>query len=122
MGKKILVVDDEPFIVQMITSRLKASGYDTSSAGDGDEALRKARSENPDLIILDIMLPKMDGFQVCAALKQDERYKDIPVILLTAKGGEESRQIGLQECGADEYVTKPFDAQSLLEKMSKLLE
>ena len=122
MSKKILVVDDEPFIVQMVTSRLKSSGYELLSAADGDEALKKARSEQPDLIILDLMLPKIDGFQVCATLKQDERYKHIPIVLLTAKGGEESRQIGIEECGADDYVTKPFDAQALLEKIKKLLK
>jgi len=122
MNKKILVVDDEPSIIQMVTSRLKASGFETCSAGDGDEALRKTRSNRPDLIILDVMLPKMDGFQVCATLKQDERYKEIPIVLLTAKGGDESRQIGLEECGADDYLTKPFDARLLLEKISKLLK
>ena len=122
MGKKILVVDDEPFIVQMVVSRLTASGYESISAADGDEALKKARSENPDLIILDVMLPKMDGFQVCAVLKQDERYQHIPIILFTAKGGDKARQVGLEECGADGYLTKPFEAQKLLAKISELLK
>ena len=122
MGKKILVVDDEPFIVEMVVSRLKASGYNTISAGDGEEALAKARSENPDLIILDIMLPGMDGFQACAALKQDERYQRIPIILFTAKAGDEARQTGLEDCGADAYMTKPFEAKSLLAKIAELLK
>ena len=122
MGKKILVVDDEPFIVQMVTSRLKAAGYETISASDGEEGLAKAHSENPDLIILDIMMPKMDGFAVCATLKQDERYQKIPVILFTAKAGEEARQIGLEDCGADDYLPKPFEAQTLLAKISEFLK
>lgn len=122
MGKRILVVDDEPLIVQMVASRLAASGYETLSAGDGDEALKKARSEHPDLIILDVMLPKVDGFQVCAALKQDERYRQIPIVLFTAKGDDESRQVGLEECGADGYLPKPFEAQKLLAKISELLK
>lgn len=122
MAKKILVVDDEPFIVEMVSSRLKAGGYDTVTAGDGETALEKVRSEKPDLIILDVMMPKMDGFQVCAALKQDERYQSIPVLMFTAKGGDEDRQIGLEDCGADGYMTKPFDPQKLLAKVSELLK
>ncbi len=121
MGQKILVVDDEPFIVQMVTSRLKAAGYEPISAGDGEEGLVKARSENPDLIILDVMMPKMDGFQVCATLKQDQRYQKIPIIIFTAKAGDEARQTGLEECEANAYMTKPFEAQVLLAKISELL-
>ena len=121
MAKKILVVDDEPVIVQMVTSRLRASGYSCISARDGADGLGKARSEHPDLIILDVMMPKMDGFEVCATLKQDERYQKIPIILFTAKAGEEARQVGLQDCGADAYLTKPFEAQTLLAKISELL-
>ena len=122
MGKKILVVDDEPFIVQMVTSRLKAAGYEPISASDGEEALTKARSENPDLIILDVMMPKMDGFQVCATLKQDERYQKIPIIIFTAKGSDEARQTGLEDCGADGYMTKPFEPQAFLAKISELIK
>ena len=122
MAKKILVVDDEPFIVQMVTSRLNAAGYEAISAKDGEEGLIKARSENPDLVILDVMMPKMDGFAVCATLKQDERYQKIPIILFTAKAGDEARQIGMEDCGADDYLPKPFEAQKLLEKISGLLK
>lgn len=122
MGKKILVVDDEPFIVQMVTSRLTASGYETISGCDGQEALQKARSEKPDLIILDVMMPKLDGYQVCATLKQDVRFQKIPIILFTAKSGEEAERIGVQDCGADAYVPKPFDAKMLLGKISELLK
>ncbi len=122
MPKKILVVDDEPFILQMVTSRLTASGYETVTGADGQEALIKARSEKPDLIILDVMMPKMDGYKVCATLKQDTRSQNIPVILFTAKAGEEAQQIGIQDCGADAFIPKPFDAKMLLEKIAELLK
>lgn len=121
MGKKILLVDDEPFIIQMVSSRLKANGYDIISAADGEEGLTKARAENPDLIILDVMMPKMDGFQVCAALKQDERYKHIPILLFTAKGGDEARQVGLDDCGANDYMSKMFEPQAFLDKVAELI-
>ncbi len=122
MAKKILVVDDEPFIVQMVTSRLNASGYETVTGADGQEALQKAASEKPDLIILDVMMPKMNGYQVCATLKQDMRSQKIPVILFTAKAGDEAVHTGIQECGADAYIPKPFDAKMLLEKIAELLK
>ena len=122
MPKKILVVDDEPFIVQMVTSRLTASGYETVSGSDGQEAVQKARTEKPDLIILDVMMPKMDGFQVCATLKQDVRFQNIPIILFTAKFNDEANQIGIQDCGADAFISKPFDAKMLLEKIAELLK
>ena len=118
---KILVVDDEPFIVQMVTSRLMASGYEVVSGADGQEALEKAHSEKPDLIILDVMMPKLDGYQACATLKQDVRFQKIPIILFTAKAGDEPTQIGIEECGADAVVSKPFDSKMLLEKISELL-
>ena len=122
MPKKILVVDDEPFIVQMVTSRLTASGYETVSGSDGQEAVQKARTEKPDHIILDVMMPKMDGFQVCATLKQDVRFQNIPIILFTAKFNDEANQIGIQDCGADAFISKPFDAKMLLEKIAQLLK
>ncbi len=122
MLKKILVVDDEPFIIQMVTSRLTAAGYEIVTGIDGHDALQKARAEKPDLIILDVMMPKMDGYQVCATLKQDSRFQKIPVILFTAKSGDDAEQIGMQDCGADAYIAKPFDAKMLLEKISELLK
>lgn len=122
MAKKILVVDDEPLIVQVVTSRLNASGYETVSACDGQEALQKVKSEKPDLIILDVMMPKLDGYQVCATLKQDVRLQKTPVILFTAKSGEEAERIGVQDCGADAYMPKPFEAKTLLAKISELLK
>lgn len=122
MAKKILIVDDEPLIVQMLASRLEASGYDVISATDGEQALEKARSENPDLVILDVMLPKVDGYQVCATLKQDVRYQHIPIVLFTAKAGEEARQVGFEDCGANGYMAKPFEADTLLAKLAELLK
>ncbi len=120
MGKKILVVDDEPQIVNLISLRLKESGYEILTAGDGQTALQKAREEKPDLIILDLMLPKMDGYKVCALLKADMRFNKIPIILLTARGQETDRVIG-QEVGANAYITKPFQATILLNKLKGLL-
>lgn len=118
--KKILVVDDEPGIVELLESRLKATGYQVSIAFDGVEALDKAKKEKPDLIILDLMLPKMDGYKVCALLKRDARYAKIPIVMFTARAQEEDRRMGL-EAGADGYLTKPFDPQVLLDKIEQLI-
>lgn len=122
MPKKILVVDDEADARSVVRSRLEAAGYECLEAQDGLEGLAKARQEQPDLVILDLMLPKMDGYKVCSALKADERYEKIPVLLFTAKAGEEARRIGLEECGAEGYLTKPFDGVSLLSKVRELLK
>ncbi|MFH1046129.1 MAG: response regulator [Candidatus Omnitrophota bacterium] len=120
MSKKILIVDDEPQLVEMLSIRLEASGYKVIAAGDGQEGFDKARSENPDLIILDLMLPKMDGYKVCALLKKDARYKKIPIILFTAKAQDEDRKLG-QEVGADAYLAKPFEPSLLLETLKRFL-
>ena len=119
-NKKILVVDDEPFIVRMLETRLRASGYDVISAMDGMEALDMARSENPDLIILDIMLPKMDGYKVCAMLKFDIKHMRIPIIMLTARAHEADQKMG-EDLGVDEYIIKPFDGKELVEKVDALI-
>jgi len=120
-SKKILVVDDERDLVETLTFRLKASGYDIIAAFDGQEALEKAKKENPDLIILDLMLPKMDGYKVCGLLKADTRYNKIPIILFTAKAQAEDRKLG-EEVGANAYIIKPFDPQVLLSKIKELLK
>ena len=120
MAKKILIVDDEPQFVDMISLRLTANGYEVMAACDGQEALQKAREEKPDLIILDLMLPKMDGYKVCGLLKADKRFNTIPIILLTARG-ENADQGMSQEVGANAYMTKPFQASVLLEKIRELL-
>jgi len=120
MSKKILVVDDETAITKMVEIRLRAAGYDVVLAHDGQEGLEKAKTENPDLMILDLMLPKMDGFKVCGLLKADARYKKIPIIIYTARVQESDQHLG-KEVGADAYLTKPFDPQVLLGKIKSLL-
>ncbi len=120
MAKKILVVDDERDLVETITFRLEAAGYEVSSAFDGQEGLEKAREIKPDLILLDVMMPKMDGYQVCRMLKFDDDYKNIPIIMLTARGQEQDKKTG-GDVGADDYITKPFDSKDLLARIQKML-
>ncbi|MCF7908243.1 MAG: response regulator [Candidatus Omnitrophica bacterium] len=119
MAKKILVVDDEAALVEMLKMRLEASGYDVLFAYDGQEALDKAKKSNPDLIILDLMLPKVDGYKVCRMLKFDEKYKSIPIILFTARAQDSDKKMG-QEVGADAYIVKPFEPKVLLDKIKEL--
>ena len=118
--KKILLVDDEPDFLLLVKSRLEANGYETSEASDGVEALLKAKTEKPDLILLDLMLPKMDGYKVCGLLKKDRRYAKIPIILFTARAQEQDKKLG-EEAGADAYLTKPFEPEALLAKIRELL-
>jgi len=118
--KKILLVDDEKDLVEMVKMRLEASGYEVIPAYDGQEGLEKARRENPDLIILDIMLPKMDGYKVCRMLKFDEKYKKIPIIMFSARA-QESDQLTGREVGADGYIVKPFEPAVLLNKIQEFL-
>ncbi len=118
--KKILVVDDEPEIVLMVETRLQANGYEVISGNDGETALKMAKEENPDLIVLDVMMPSPNGFQVCRTLKDSPEHKNIPIILLTAKVTDSDKFWGT-ESGADEYVTKPYNPEDLLEKIKKLL-
>jgi DNA-binding response OmpR family regulator len=119
--KKILVVDDEPDVASLLTLMLKSQGYAVINAADGQEALEKARGENPDLILLDVMLPRMDGYKVARMLKFDENYSHIPIIMLTAKIQERDKATGL-EMGANDYLTKPFDTAILLAKIKERLE
>ncbi len=122
MGKrKILIVDDEKDLIEALSFRLNTAGYDVISASDGQDALEKAKKEKPDLIVLDLMLPKMDGYKVCGLLKKDTRYTRIPIILFTAKAQEEGRKTG-EEVGADAYITKPFEPKVLLAKIGELLK
>lgn len=120
MAKRILVVDDEPDLVEMVKMRLEANGYEVITAYDGKEALDKAHKENPDLMLLDLMLPKIDGYKVCRMLKFDEKYKHICIIMFTARAQESDEKIGM-EVGADAYMVKPFEPQKLLSKIKKLL-
>ena len=119
--KRILVVDDEPDILRVVSARLKSSGFEVIVACDGEEWFDKARKESPDLIILDLMLPKIDGYSVCGLLKRDSRYAGIPVILFTARAQDEDMKMG-KEAGADAYITKPFEPQLLLGKIKELLK
>ena len=117
---RILLVDDEPSIVKMVGKRLEVEGFEVLIAMDGQDGLDKARSQSPDLIVLDLMLPKLNGYEICTMLKQDARYQKIPVVLFTAKAQEKDEKLGM-ECGANGYVRKPFRAQELLEKIRGLL-
>ena len=120
MSKKILVVDDEVYILHILDFSLGAEGYEVITAADGEEAIEKARIEKPDLVVLDIMMPKVDGFEACRRLKGDPETNQIPVILLTAKGREVDRQMGI-EVGADDYIIKPFSPTKLIEKIGSFL-
>ena len=117
---RILLVDDEPSIVKMVGKRLEVEGFEVVVAMDGQEGLSRAQTERPDLIVLDLMLPKLNGYEVCTMLKQDARFQRIPIILFTAKAQEKDEKLGM-ECGANAYVRKPFRAQELLEKIHGLI-
>jgi DNA-binding response OmpR family regulator len=118
--KRILIVDDEPDLVETIQVGLELEDYECIVAFDGFRGLDRARSENPDLIILDVMLPVLNGYKICRLLKFDEKYKHIPIIMLTAEAQEKDRQTG-QETGADFYMIKPFSMDTLLAKVREYL-
>lgn len=118
--KRILLVDDEEDIASLVKMRLEIEDFDVITAFDGQQALDMARTEKPDLIILDVMLPKMDGYKVCRMLKYDQNYHHIPIILFTAKAQDKDVETGY-DTGADAYIIKPFDPDSLLEKVRELL-
>ena len=120
MAKKILVVDDETELLKAISILLKTSGYEVVTAQDGQEGLEKAKSLSPDLIVLDILMPKMDGYEVCRLLKFDEKYKSIPIIMLTAKVQDIDKAMG-KKVGADDYIAKPFETQDLIDKIKMYL-
>jgi DNA-binding response OmpR family regulator len=118
---KILIIDDSPTVVEMARAVLEDNHYEVIDAGDGETGLKKARNENPDLIILDLMLPKIDGHKVCRMLKFDDKYKRIPIIMFTSKSSEEDKKIG-KEVGANDYITKDFDSAQLVELVNKYLK
>ena len=120
MGIKILVTEDSATILQMLKGTLSEAGYEVIAASDGQQALDLARTEKPDLIMLDVMLPKIDGYKVCRMLKFDERYKAIPIIMLTGRTKESDEQTGL-EVGANAYIKKPFQPETIIEKIKELL-
>ena len=111
MDRKILIVDDEKNIADIIAFNLKKEGYQVIKAGDGEEGVKMAMEENPDLILLDIMMPKMDGYEACKKIREK---KNTPIIMLTARAEELDKVLGL-ELGADDYVTKPFGVRELME-------
>jgi DNA-binding response OmpR family regulator len=117
VGGRILVIDDEPHIVELVRYNLVQEGFDVLTAYDGHDALEKAREHSPDLIVLDLMLPYIDGLEVCRRLR---RESPVPIIVLTAKEGEQDRVLGL-ELGADDYVTKPFSPRELVARVRAIL-
>ncbi|MGB8356193.1 MAG: response regulator transcription factor [Chthoniobacteraceae bacterium] len=120
MKNTILVVDDEQDVVRLLVSNLKRAGYETLTAEDGDRALARARSDKPDLMILDLMLPSISGLEVCRSLKGDPSMAGMPIIMLTARHEEIDRVVGF-ELGADDYVTKPFSPREMVLRVQSLL-
>lgn len=120
MSQKVLIIDDEPDVLDMLEMNLSSAGYKVVCAQDGEAGIRKAREEHPALIVLDLMLPRMSGLEVCKGLKKDAATMAIPVIMLTAKSDEVDRIVGL-ELGADDYVTKPFSPRELVLRIKSVL-
>ena len=120
MAKKILIVDDEPNIVISLEFLMKKEGFEVAVANDGDEALAKVASFNPDLLLLDVMMPKKSGFEVCEALRADSQRAGLKIVMLTAKGRdtEMAKRLAI---GADAYVTKPFSTKELVDKVKEML-
>ncbi|HTI69282.1 MAG TPA: response regulator transcription factor [Candidatus Limnocylindria bacterium] len=118
---RILVVDDEPDALEVLEFNLKAAGYEVTTADDGEAALRKAKQQSPDLILLDLMLPEVDGLEVCKILRRDAATSGIPIIMVTARAAEIDRVLGL-ELGADDYVTKPFSPRELVLRVKNLVK
>lgn len=118
--KKILLVEDEIELVEMLRMRLEESDYQVRTALDGEQAFEAVKEERPDLVILDLMLPKIDGYKVCGLLKKDTRYAAVPIIIFSARAQASDIALGL-EMGADAYITKPFDPDLLVGRIHDLL-
>ena len=118
---RILIVDDEPDLLAVLRFGLEAAGFEVIEASDGERGLDMARTERPDLLVLDLMLPRMDGYKVCRALKFDERYRQLPVFILSARSGETDRRLAL-DLGADEYITKPYEVKDLVARIRARLQ
>lgn len=121
MAKKIMIVDDEPDTVDLVKLVLETEGYETSVAYSGQEALDKISVERPDLVLLDIMMPHLDGWAVRKEIVENEETKDIPVVMLTAKAQPLDKMIGLHVVGVTDYITKPFGRQELIDRVKKVL-
>ena len=119
--KKILIADDEQDIVESLKFVLEVANYTCYCAYNGEDGLRLAKELCPDLIILDVMMPKINGYKISRLLKYDKKYKDIPIIMVTARSQEEDKLIG-EETGVDEYITKPFDLDYVLERVNEHLQ
>ena len=119
--KKILIVEDEGELLDLMKMRLEANNYEVVGACDGKDGYEKACKEKPDLILLDLMLPKIDGFWVCNLLKHDKRHECVPIIIMTAKSGDTDQELA-KKCGADAYMQKPCDIDKLLAKIASLLK
>ncbi|MDG4553860.1 MAG: response regulator [Candidatus Competibacter sp.] len=120
MANKILVVDDEPNIVLSLEFLMKQAGFQVRTAADGEAALAAIATEQPDLILLDVMMPRKNGYEVCQAIRANPDWKDVRIVMLTAKGREVEREKGLA-LGADDYITKPFSTQEVVERVRELL-
>lgn len=118
---RILIVDDEPDLLSVLRFGLEAEGFDVLEASDGERGLDMARAERPDLLVLDLMLPRMDGYKVCRALKFDERYRRMPIFILSARTGETDRKLAL-ELGADLFMTKPYEVRDLVARIRERLQ
>ena len=120
MAPKVLVVDDEPAIIRALTYLLSKASLDVRIAKDGDEAMAAIEEHHPSLVLLDVMLPKRDGFEICELIRANPDWQDIRIIMLTARGRDADREKGLA-LGADEYLTKPFSTREVLSKVQKIL-
>lgn len=121
MPYSVLVVEDEPHIIESLSFLMKRAGHKVRIARDGDAAIRTMEAEKPDLVILDITLPRRDGLDVCRTIRADDRWRDVRVIMLTARGRELDRRKGL-ETGADDYILKPFSTSEIVRRVEALLE
>ena len=120
MKRRILFIEDEQDLITALVFRLESEGYEVIVAMDGEAGLDKAKKERPDIILLDLMLPKMHGYKVCSLLKKDKVFKNIPIIIFTARAEEADRKKS-EEAGADAYITKPFEPSVLMAKIKELL-
>jgi len=114
--RRILIVDDEPDLLSVLRFGLEAEGFEVIEASDGEKGLEMARTQQPDLLVLDLMLPRMDGYKVCRALKFDDRFRHVPIFILSARSGETDRRLAL-DLGADDYLTKPYEVRDLVTRI-----
>ena len=120
MSKTVLIVDDEEYIVTSLEYVMKSAGYEVVVAYDGEQAIEKIKATAPDLLILDVMMPKLDGFEVCEKIRANPLWESIRIIMMTAKGRDSERDKGIS-LGADAYMTKPFSTRDILKRVTELL-